>query len=64
MPEVSKHIKEHYNVVGIVPGPVIIPGFGTVDFTTVSKEVADRLFESGSKYLKKKRKQNSSSNKG
>lgn len=60
MSGISEHIKDHYKVVGIVPGEVIYPGFGKVDFRTISKEVADQLFQKGCKHLKAKQKRKSS----
>lgn len=63
MSEVSEHIKDDYKVVGIVPGPVKFQGFGTVDFRTVSKEVADKLYEKGCIYLKKKPKRSTNNKK-
>ena len=46
--------KKYFKVVGIVPGPVIIYGFGTVDFSRddLPVELCKQLFEADSRYLK------------
>lgn len=52
--KLSKHIDSHYKLVGVQPGEVII-GKVKYDFRTITKEQADKLFETerGKKYLQK-----------
>lgn len=51
--EPSKHLSGKYEIVGLVPGPVKVKGFGIVDLRTVSLETADKLAEHGVSFLKK-----------
>lgn len=45
--------KKYFNVVGIVPGPVIVYGFGQVDFSRddLQVDVCKKLFEADCRYL-------------
>ncbi|MCY1720177.1 hypothetical protein OU798_07475 [Prolixibacteraceae bacterium Z1-6] len=44
---------KYFKVVNIVPGPVIIQGTGTVDFSdpTLSVDLCQKLFENDCRYL-------------
>ena len=55
MSGLSKKIAANYDLIGIVPGEVIIGGV-SVDFRTISKDKADALFKNGCRYLRKKEK--------
>ena len=45
--------KKYFNVVGIVPGPVIVHGFGTVDFSRedLPVDLCKKLYEADCRYL-------------
>ncbi len=45
--------KQYFTVVGIVPGPVIVQGFGTVDFSNnnLSVETCKKLYEADCRFL-------------
>ena len=45
--------KKYFKVVKLVPGKVVIPGYGTIDFSkdNISVEVCRKLFESDFPYL-------------
>lgn len=45
--------KKYFNVVNIVPGPVIVQGFGTVDFSRedLPVELCTKLYEADCRYL-------------
>lgn len=40
--------KKYFRVVKLVPGEVVVPGYGTIDFSkdNISVEVCQKLFES------------------
>ncbi len=40
--------KKYFKVVKLVPGEVVVPGYGTIDFSkdNISVEVCQKLFES------------------
>lgn len=46
--------REYFKLVGLVPGPVIIQGYGTIDFSDykLSVETCKKLFEEDCEYLK------------
>lgn len=52
--KISKHIENHYELIGLQPGEVIIGGM-LYDFRKISKAAADVLYatDNGKKYLKK-----------
>ena len=45
--------KKYFKVVKLVPGEVVVPGYGTIDFSkdNISVEVCQKLFESDFPYL-------------
>ena len=45
--------KKYFKVVKLVPGEVVVPGYGTIDFSkdNISVEVCCKLFESDFPYL-------------
>jgi hypothetical protein len=45
--------KKYFKVVKLVPGEVVVPGFGTIDFSkdNISVEVCQNLVESDFPYL-------------
>ena len=45
--------KKYFRVVKLVPGQVVVPGYGTIDFSkdNISVEVCQKLFESDFPYL-------------
>ena len=45
--------KKYFKVVKLVPGEVVVPGYGTIDFSkdNISVEVCSKLFESDFPYL-------------
>ncbi len=45
--------KKYFKVVKLVPGQVVVPGYGTIDFSkdNISVEVCQKLFESDFPYL-------------
>ena len=45
--------KKYFKVVKLVPGEVVVPGYGTIDFNkdNISVEVCQKLFESDFPYL-------------
>jgi len=45
--------RKYFKVIKIVPGPVIIQGFGTIDFSSdkVPVEICKQLFEADCRYL-------------
>jgi hypothetical protein len=45
--------KKYFKVVRLVPGEVVVPGYGTIDFSkdNISVEVCQELFESDFPYL-------------
>lgn len=45
--------KKYFKVVKLVPGKVVVPGYGTIDFSKddISVEVCQKLFESDFPYL-------------
>ena len=45
--------KKYFRVVKLVPGQVVVPGYGTIDFSkdNISVEVCRKLFESDFPYL-------------
>ena len=45
--------KDYFKVVKLVPGEVVVPGYGTIDFSkdNISVEVCQNLFESDFPYL-------------
>ena len=45
--------KKYFKVVKLVPGEVVVPGYGTIDFSkdNISVEVCLQLFESDFPYL-------------
>ena len=45
--------KKYFRVVKLVPGKVVVPGYGTIDFSkdNISVEVCQKLFESDFPYL-------------
>ena len=45
--------KKYFKVVKLVPGEVVVPGYGTIDFSkdNISVEVCRKLFESDFPYL-------------
>lgn len=45
--------KKYFKVVKLVPGEVVVPGFGTLDFSkdNISVKVCQKLFESDFPYL-------------
>ena len=45
--------KKYFKVIRIVPGEVVVPGYGTIDFSkdNISVEVCQKLFESDFPYL-------------
>jgi len=45
--------KKYFKVVRLVPGEVVVPGYGTIDFSkdNISVEVCCKLFESDFPYL-------------
>lgn len=52
-PKISPAIEGQFEMVGILPGIVIIKG-QEVDFTKISLEQAEELHKNGCRYLKKK----------
>jgi hypothetical protein len=45
--------KKYFKVVKLVPGEVVVPGYGTINFSkdNISVEVCQKLFESDFPYL-------------
>lgn len=58
--EISPAIKDHYNVVGVLPGEVHFKG-KIYDLRTISKANADKLFEDKFPYLEEKKSAKASS---
>lgn len=46
--------KDYFKLVGIVPGPVVVPKYGKIDFSDpgLSPEICKHLFENDFQYLK------------
>ncbi len=59
----SEEIKDHFSVVGIVPGEVILSTGEKVDLRTISLEKAKELHANGFPFLKAKNRSQSESNK-
>lgn len=49
----SAHLEGQFEVIGVVPGNVVLKDNTTVDLRTISLEKANELYESGFPYLKK-----------
>lgn len=50
-PVLSPEVDQAYDLNTLSPGTYVVPGFGTIDLTTISKESADRLVNFGFPFL-------------